>query len=115
MDMIKTIDVGKEFYHRLANRDRHQCGGQHSAEEFREMYLSILCDKNAWRDDHEAIVLDFKHVKKLGPSFANEAFAYFTQWAKPDCILKKIRFLNISPVKLRIIKIELESGYGRLR
>lgn len=112
--MTKTIDVGKEFYHRLANRDKHQCGGYHSAEDFRDEYLAELCNEEAWKDNSEFIVLDFSHVKKLGPSFANEAFAFFTQFAKPERILKKIRFVNISDVKMMIIRTELESGYGKL-
>lgn len=105
------IDVEKDFYHRLANRDRFQGDGKHTAQEFRTKYLSELDTKDSWRDEKEFITFDFQNVKKLGPSFASEAFGYFTQYAKPERILKKIKFINISNVKMMIIKQELETGY----
>ena len=62
----------------------------------------------------EFITLDFSGVKKIGPSFANEAFGYFTKFGvKPDMILKKINFKNISDVHMLIIKEELDAGYSR--
>ncbi len=111
--MLKKIDIGKEFYHRLANRDDRQGDGKKTAVEFREKYLSDLDNSNVWKDDKEIIQLDFINVKKLGPSFANEAFAYFTQYAQPERILKKIKLLNISKVKELIILQELKTGYSR--
>lgn len=105
------VDVGKQFYHRLANRDQRQGDGKYSAVEFRDKYLKFLDNEEAWRTDKEEIVLDFTNVKKIGPSFANEAFAYFTKYAKPERIFKKIVFKNISQVQRMIIHEELDTGY----
>ena len=108
-----SIDIGKDFYHRLANRDKYQGDGKHTAVEFREKYLSGLDSVSAWNVESTFIEFDFSNVKKLGPSFANEAFAYFTKYAKPSKILKRIKLINISNVKKLIIEQELESGYKK--
>ena len=108
---MQTIDVGKEFYHRLANRDHKQGDGKHTAVEFRTRFLSHLDNLEAWKSPREPIMLDFKNVKKIGPSFASEAFGYFMQYVKPEEFLKKIQFINISDVQFMIIKEELESAY----
>lgn len=107
------IDIGTDFYHRLANRDGFQGDGKNTAVEFRNKYLSELDSDIAWKNDNLFIEFDFSNVKKIGPSFANEAFAYFTKYAKPTQILKKIEFTNISKVKRLIIEQELDSGYKR--
>ena len=108
---MKEINVGKEFFFRLGNRDSHQGDGLKNAVEFREKYLKELDNQKEWdRGDYE-ICLDFSEVKKIGPSFANEAFAYFTKYASPENILIKIK--NITNVKMSIIKEELEEGYRR--
>lgn len=114
MSTIKKIDVGSDFHHRLANRDEKQGDGKFTAVEFRTKYLSIFDNKEVWDNNETLIILDFANVTKLGPSFANEAFAYFTRYAKPNRILEKIQLKNISDVKLLIIKEELESGYKPL-
>lgn len=114
MQKNKEIDVGIDFHHRLANRDDKQGDGKYNAVEFREKYLSELDNKPVWDSKDIFVIFNFQNVKKLGPSFANEAFAYFTQYAKPGRILEKIQFKNISEVKLLIIKEELESGYKSL-
>lgn len=106
-----TIDVGKDFYHRLANRDDRQGDGKHTAVQFRKKYLSSLDDSEAWNEQTEPITLDFANVKKIGPSFANEAFGYFTKYAKPEAFYKKVRFINITNVQKMIIDEELQSGY----
>lgn len=111
MSKIKEIDVGKEFYHRLANRDEKQGDGKHTAIEFRKRFLAFLDDKKVWEDGDPSIILNFRNVDKLGPSFANEAFAYFAQFAKPERILQKIVFKEISNIKILTIKEELETGY----
>lgn len=108
---MRVIDVGTEFYHRLANRDEKQGDGKHTALEFRKLYLSHLDSLEAWRSPIEPITFDFKNVKKIGPSFASEAFAYFMKYAKPQEFLEKVKFINISDVQFMIIKEELESGY----
>lgn len=110
---MKTIDVGKDFYHRLANRDTYQGDGKHHAVEFRAKYLAELDKEEAWADSAPFICFDFSNVKKIGPSFANEAFAYFTEYASPSVVEKKIKFVNISIVPQEIIRTELERGYSR--
>lgn len=108
---MKTIDVKKDFHHRLANRDETQGDGTFTAKEFRLKYLSFLDNKEMWKNNNKEIELDFKDVKKIGPSFANEAFAYFTKYAKPELILLKISLINISKIQKIIIFEELEDGY----
>lgn len=108
---MRAIDVGKDFYHRLANRDKYQGDGTHTAEEFRYKYLKELDKPEAWTIDDEYIVFDFQNVKKIGPSFANAAFGHFMKYTKPERFLKRIRFINISDVHRLIIKEELESGF----
>jgi len=108
---MPTIDVGKEFYHRLANRDQNQGDGKYTAIEFRKKFLATLDNETVWNEATEPIIFDFGMVKKIGPSFAYEAFGYFTRYTKPDKILLKIQFKNISDVQRMIIKQELESGY----
>lgn len=110
---MKRIDVGKEFYHRLANRDQRQGDGRNNAVQFRERYLSELDSVEAWKDDTTYIILDFENVKIIGPSFANEAFGYFTIYANPEKILKRILFEGVSTVQKGIIETELQAGYSR--
>jgi hypothetical protein len=110
---METIDVGKSYYHRLANRDETQGDGQHTAIEFRKKYLSSFDSPEAWKSNEPTIILDFKNVEKIGPSFANEVFAFFAKYAKPDEILNKISVVNATKVQMLIIKEELESGYQK--
>lgn len=108
---MKRIHVANEFYHRLANRDSSQCDGAHNAMEFREKFLADLDNQSAWATSEPYITFNFKGVKKIGPSFANEAFAYFTQYAPPDKIFKRILFEDISTVQMEIIELEVNAGY----
>jgi len=110
---MKTVDVGKEFFAQLTNRDCRQREGKHTAIEFRAKYLSELDSEEAWKGDDVFIELDFQNVIRMGPSWANEVFAYFTQYARPERILKKIRLINISRVKRSIIEQEIETGHTR--
>lgn len=110
---MRTIDIGNEFYRILRNRDNLQGDGKHTAVEFRNKFLSSLDNIDVWRSDSPEIILDFSNVEVLGPSFANEVFAYFTRYTTPENILKKIVLKEISRVKRSTIKIELESGYSR--
>lgn len=112
---MKRIDVGHDFYHRLANRDRSQGDGEHTAEEFRKKYLATLDNEDVWKTSTEPIILDFSNVRKIGPSFANEAFAYFTKYVSPDEIKKRILFENTTSVQRNIIMEELETGYKRVK
>jgi hypothetical protein len=111
--MLRVIDVGKEFYHRLANRDHNQGDGKHTAVEFRARYLSELDKSTFWENPTPSIAFDFSNVKKIGPSFANEAFAYYTKYAKPERVLVAIEIRNATEVQMAIIQEELESGYNR--
>ena len=110
---MNTIDIGTDFYHRLANRDTLQGDGTHTAVEFRKKYLNELDDPAAWKIKEPFIVLNFVNVKRLGPSFANEAFAYFTKWADPLTIYSRIIFSNLSKVQKSIIDVEIKTGYKR--
>lgn len=110
---MTRVDVGVDFYHRLANRDRRQGDGRNNAVQFREKYLLELDTPNAWKNDDPYIVLDFLNVKVIGPSFANEAFGYFTMYAKPERIVKKILFENITFVDKILIDKEIKAGYMR--
>lgn len=109
---MKNIDIGKDFTHSLTNRDQYQRDGTYTGIDFRKKYLNELDNKAAWTDDTEHILLNFENVKRLGPSWANEVFAYFTKYGKPEVILKKIRLINISRVKLAIITQEINTGYS---
>ena len=111
--MSKVIDIGNDFYPRLANRNKFQGDGKHTAEEFREKYLSFLDNEEIWSNDRTEIELDFKNVRKIGPSFANEAFAYFCKYSEPQKVIKKIKLCNLTDVKKAIILEEIESGYNR--
>jgi hypothetical protein len=111
--MSKIIDVGKDFYHRLANRDENQGDGKHNALEFRHKFLKHLDNSDIWKTSDGEISLDFSNVTKIGPSFANEAFAYFTKYAKPGVILEKIHIINSTNVQLLIIEEELDTGYRK--
>lgn len=110
---MNKIDVGKDFYPRLANRDENQGDGKHTAVSFRLKYLTCFDNSKVWEDGTLTIDFDFSNVSKIGPSFANEAFAYFTKYAKPTAILKQIKVSNTTKVQLSIIKQELETGYKR--
>jgi hypothetical protein len=110
---MSKIDIGKDFYPRLANRDENQGDGKHTAIMFREKYLKDFDNKKIWDDGAISVELDFSNVNKIGPSFANEAFAYFTKYAKPADILKQIKLHNTSRVQLAIIMEELNTGYKR--
>lgn len=105
------IDVGTEFHRRLTNRDKLQGDGRYTAVQFRERFLNSLDNQEYWKQDPEPIILDFKNVEKIGPSFANEAFAYFTKYAKPEVVLSKIKFENITTVQRILIEQEIKSGY----
>jgi hypothetical protein len=108
-----TIDVGKEFSTRLTNRNKRQGDGTHTADEFRKKYLSDFDSADAWTNGILTIELDFANVFKIGPSFANEAFAYFMKYTKPEEFLRRIVFKNLSRVKQAIIEDELKTGYCR--
>lgn len=110
---MRRVDVAAQFYRRLANRNERQGDGTHNAIMFREEFLGHLDSEEAWKNPRPEykIVLDFAGVKKIGPSFANEAFGYFMKYCKPSEFLSIVEFQNASRVQELIIREELESGY----
>lgn len=103
-----------DFYSHLVNRDENQGDGKNTAVQFREKFLAELGNHEWWRDTSKKIKLNFKDVETLGPSWANEAFAYFTVFdIKPDVFFEKVVCEDISQVKKTIIQIELEAGYKK--
>jgi hypothetical protein len=106
-----TLDVAMEVGSKLRYRDEQQAkmdkGFAVSAVEFRNKYLSELDNPESWTDTKLFIILDFKDVTHLAPSFAYEAFAYFRRYATPKRILTKIKFINIREVQLNVIELEL--------
>jgi hypothetical protein len=111
--MIKRIDIGKDFFVDLVNRDENQGDGQFTATQFRDKYLKEMTNQEFWQNPKSSIELDFQNVEVLGPSFANEAFAFFTKYAKPEVIKRVIKFINISQVKMSTIDVELDRSYDR--
>lgn len=110
---MENIKVAS-FCTRLTNRNKAQGDGKHTAEEFRKLYMSKCLKEDFWSST-ETITFDFQDVIKIGPSFANEAFAYFM--GKFSINKKKfnehIKFINISRVQNLIIQQELDSGYSK--
>jgi len=110
---MRRVDVAMQFYHRLANRNERQGDGTHNAIQFREAFLKHLDRADVWKSPgaEDRVVLDFRGVKKIGPSFANEAFGYFMKFCRPDEFLKVVTLENASRVQELIIREELDSGY----
>lgn len=111
--MINKMDIAKDFSDRLVYRDRYQGDGKSNAIDFRNKFLNELESEKWWKDNEKFIELDFSGVKTLGPSWANEVFAYYTKNHTPKEILNKIKLVNISNVKKSIIKLEIETGYSK--
>ena len=98
-----TINIGKDFSPSLVYKESAFC--------FRDTYLSFLDNDDIWKDDATEIILDFSRVKRIGPAWSNEVFAYFRKYANTDQILKKINIINASSTKKTIIQFEIDSGY----
>jgi hypothetical protein len=109
---MKRIDVAQEFYHRLANRNERQGDGSYTAIDFRTRFLQHLDSEDTWKlqRPEDRVALDFSGVKKIGPSFANEAFGYFMKYCTPESFLKMVTIENASNVQLAIVQEELESA-----
>lgn len=110
MDDIRVAD----FCKRLTNRNKSQGDGEHTAEEFRGKYMSDCMTGDFW-NSKQTITFDFSDVIKIGPSFANEAFAYFMGKynVNKEKFNEHIKFINISRVQKLIIQQELDSGYSK--
>lgn len=109
-----SVDIGNcnVFFHKLLNRNELQGDGKYTAIEFRESFLSELDNDNWWTDKSNKIELDFKNVEVIGPSWANEIFAYYlSKGIKKDLVLQKIICLNLTKTKKIIIERELDQGY----
>ena len=107
----KIVKVAQDFHFRLSNRNKHHNDGTHTAVEFREKFLFQYDCQDIWDTDTPTIVFDFSGVKRVSPSFANEAFAYFLQYTDKDNLLKHFIFENIDPIDRMIVEQELNSGY----
>lgn len=106
------IDIGKEFFHKLINRNELQGDGKYTAIDFRNRFLSKLDTDEWWNDPSQFIELDFQNVEVIGPSWTNEIFAYYlSKGLKSHVVLSKIRCLNLTKTKTTIINRELEQGY----
>lgn len=110
--MSREIDIGSEFSDYLVNRNKLQGDGSFTAIEFREKFLQEL-ENEHWWNSNNTITLNFKNVVTLGPSWANEVFAFYTDKYAKDLIKKKIIFKDLSVVKREIIDQEIDSGYVR--
>lgn len=79
-----------------------------SREEARTFRLNYLSKTdNLIHDTH----IDFDGVNILSPSFANEAFVYFTKREKYPVEKRKLSFFNLTRVQQAIIAHEFEEGY----
>ena len=106
------IDIGKVFFHKLANRNHLQGDGKHTAIEFRNKFLKDLDTDEWWLNPNLRIELDFGNVELIGPSWANEIFAYYlTKGLNKKQVLEKIICLNLTKTKTVIINRELDQGY----
>ncbi|MBI4356348.1 MAG: STAS-like domain-containing protein [Gammaproteobacteria bacterium] len=109
-----AIKIAEVFHRRLVNRDDLQGDGKNTAVEFRDKFLKDLDNKDWWDDSSKTIEIDFDGVETLGPSWANEAFAYFTKFnVKPAKFFTKVIFKNISAVKKATVRTEIETGYNK--
>ena len=109
--MLKKINVAQDFSPVLRNRNKLQTDGLYTGEEFRETFLKEA-DCKEWWSNKDTITLDFDGVITLGPSWANEAFAYFSQYGiNFEKMKKKFIFLNLTEVKKRIIENEVNEGH----
>lgn len=111
---MKTIKA-KDFSKRLVNRNPQQGDGKKTAIEFRDTYLTDLFHEGAWDNDEPLIAIDFEGIQKMSPSFADEAFGFFAQFADPERIKKKIKFINMSTIQEKILNMELKDAYGSIK
>lgn len=107
---MQTVKIKDEFSDILINRNKLQGDGKFTAQDFRKKFLKDFESKQAWENPNEEIEFDFSGVRKISPSFANEAFAHFLQFTKKSNFYKKIKFSNMSKVQELIINEELTSA-----
>lgn len=98
------INVGKNFSQYLGRKV-----DENDALYFRNKFLNFLDNENIWKDNNIAIELDFKNVNSIHPRWACETFGYFKKYATTKQILTKIKFSNISQIKMDIIKHEIKN------
>lgn len=105
MTSREVIDIGRCFHPRLIHRNSWE---PYNAVMFRYQFLRELDCPEAWLPGGKVVCLDFSGVKRISPSFATKAFAYFLKYADAGTIRKHIRIINCSPVIRDIIDLELE-------
>lgn len=110
--MPNPIKIAQDFSDTLINRDKNQGDGTFTGVDFREKFLKSADSEPWWKKQSDVITLDFEGVDTLGPSWANEVFAFFTKFnVNERDILKRFNLVNISNVKLALVKREIASGY----
>lgn len=110
--MSNPIKIVSDFSDTLINRDKDQGDGTFTGVDFREKYLKVADSEDWWKKKSDVITLDFEGVDTLGPSWTNEVFAFFTKYDVDDKrVLERFNLINISSVKLALIKREITSGY----
>ena len=105
---MKKIIVKDKFSDILTNRNELQGDGKNTAIDFRKNFLKEYESEDAWRNGSEEIEFDFSGVKKISPSFANEAFAHFLKFTDLKKFSEKIKFSNTTKVQKMIIEQELK-------
>lgn len=80
----------------------------YSAKAFRDLFLKEFDNQEAWQDDNVGVILDFRGVERLSPSFAYHAFAYFRKYAQSERIMRKFHRTNITSLQKQVIDLELE-------
>ena len=100
----------------LINGNKYQTDGKNTAWEFERDYLGFMM-KTSWWDGPATVTFDFQGVDVLSPSFVANSFAapVYRGLTTPERYFEKVKFKNISRVKMETIKIEVMDGssWGR--
>ena len=106
---VPTVYLVEEFWDELSNT---AIAGKRTGAFLRELFMEHMDNQKFWDNvNSPAIRFDFTGVRKITPSFANDAFAYFTKYANATKVLKVIEFVNITNIKRAIINLEVEQGH----
>lgn len=103
------------FATKVVNRNEKQGDGKNTAIEFRNKYLIDFDNPTTWGDLSNSIIIDFSGVEKLSPSFADEAFGYFTRYANPEKIKSMFNFRNLTKIQTMILDNELQDAYANIK
>ncbi len=107
------INLAKDFSPVLRNRNKYQTDGKFTAIEFRKKFLNELDSQEWWGNESKTISIDLSDIDTLGPSWVNEAFAYFARYnINSEALFKKINFIGLDEVWKEIIEQEMKDGYS---